>query len=77
MASVLNNDERAWRACQWLKGYLQKGPADSRDVSAAAKAQGFTRSDIKTAKRALGVETSHTTRTLWVWKLPKNLGEKD
>lgn len=70
MAPVHNGDNRTWKVCLWLQGQLQKGPADSRDISKAAKEQGFTRSEIKTAKRALGVETTHTTRTIWIWKLP-------
>lgn len=70
----MDKDGREWRACLWLKKYLQRGPADSRDVSAAAKACGFTKQEIKTAKRALGVETNHTTRTIWVWSLPHQEG---
>lgn len=70
MEPTHSGDDHTWKVCLWLRGQLQKGPTDSRDIRAAAKEQGFTRSEIKTAKRVLGVETSHTTRTIWTWKLP-------
>ena len=67
---IKHKKDTDYEAYLWLRKYLNNGPSNSYDVSEAAKKKGFTRSQIKEAKRALGVEVIHVTKTCWMWKLP-------
>ena len=52
----------------WFKDYFQKnGKAECREVIRAAKAAGFTKSEIKDAKSTLQIEST----SVIFWSLPE------
>ncbi len=62
--------------CDWLRGYLRDAPREVGEVRAAAKAAGYTRAQLKEARRMLGIwttnnwEKDHPETSRWFWQLP-------
>lgn len=64
---------------EWLYLYLcgcQGGQADYREVKAAAADTGFSRAELKAARKELGIETKSNwipgrPADEWVWCLPE------
>lgn len=62
-------------AYEWLQDYLKDGPRDLDSVRGCYRAAGFTRGQIKDAKRALHVITTSNgskdhPATVWYWSMP-------
>lgn len=56
----MEKSEKLTKAIEWLKEYLSDGNLHLVDtVREAFKATGFTRGEIKAARKALGVKTFH------------------
>jgi hypothetical protein len=53
----------------WLREYLADGPLPQTQILEAAKEAGFTKHQMDSAKRKLGVQPRKTS-TQWVWSLP-------
>lgn len=66
----------------WLHAFLAKNPlTDYKDVMRAAKNEGFSRKEMKDARKSLGVKTYHrfvagTDVKQWLWYLPSNNGRR-
>lgn len=63
----------------WLKRYLALGMSECSAVRADAFAAGFTKAELKAARKELGVKTWHQIDTLeepridnWFWYLPED-----
>ena len=54
---------------EWLKDYLQSGPASANAIQAAAEAVGISAPTLKRAKQALGILSQRDNET-WFWRLP-------
>ena len=56
----MEKTERLDKAVEWIRGYLSDGELHLVDtVREDFKAAGFTSSEIKAARKALGVKTFH------------------
>lgn len=53
----------------WLRDYLADGPLPQTQILQAAQDAGFTKHQMDSAKRKLGVQPRKTS-TQWVWSLP-------
>lgn len=61
---------------EWLRDFMfEMGPMPSKYVSVSAKAAGFTRADLRAARKDLGVRTTQVRREgedpAWYWELPR------
>lgn len=61
--------------CDWLRDYLKSGPKDSSDVRVAAYVAGYSRAELREAKRICGVRTTNNwskghPADKWFWSLP-------
>lgn len=58
----------------WLLDYLYfHGPSLTGDVRSAAKEKGYTRAELKNARKEAGVKTYHSfddVIDVWYWHLP-------
>ena len=63
--------------CDWLREYLSNGAKEVSEIRAASKAAGYTRGDLREAKRICGIQVtnnwspSQITTDQWFWKLPE------
>lgn len=63
--------------CDWLREYLRDAPREVGEVRAAAKAAGYTRAQLKEARRMLGIRTTNNWEkdppetSRWFWQLPE------
>lgn len=62
----------------WLKRYLNCGMSECGAVRSDALAAGYTKAELKAARKELGVKTWHQIDTLeepridnWFWYLPE------
>lgn len=64
-------------AAVWLRKYLRAfGPCEVEKVKAEARAQGYTRGELREAKRICLVQATNNWTpksgiTKWFWSLPK------
>lgn len=62
--------------CDWLRRYLQDGaPHNVNDIRTAAKAAGYTRGELRDAKRVCGLVSTNNAgpghrADQWYWALP-------
>lgn len=47
--------------CDWLRAFLADGPHEVAEVRNAAREAGFTRGELRNAKRACGVVTTNNS----------------
>lgn len=63
--------------CDWLRTFLKDGPRDVNDVRAAAKSAGYTKGELREAKRICFIAVTnnrsrnHPRPDHWFWSLPK------
>ncbi len=60
----------------WLRDFIGGESAPSKYVSASAKAAGFTRAELKQARKDLGIKTEHRyigdqKEEAWYWTFPR------
>ena len=67
------------QCAEWLKGYLRQEMAEVNAARNDALEAGFTRRELKEARRELGVKTHHQIDVVaepkvdnWFWYLPED-----
>lgn len=64
--------------CDWLREQLRKGPRDATEIRLDAKAAGYTRPELREAKRLCRIVTTnnwskdHPLADRWFWSLPED-----
>lgn len=63
--------------CDWLRRELKNGPVEVNKIRFEAKAAGYTRGELREAKRIYGVTVDnnwsreHPFTDQWLWSLPE------
>ena len=63
--------------CDWLRRELKNGPVEVNKIRFEAKAAGYTRGELREAKRICGVTVDnnwsreHPFTDQWLWSLPE------
>jgi len=56
----------------WLRDFLSRGPKIAKEVFSAGREDGYSKDQLKRAKKRLGVETGkHVFNGPWSWALPE------
>lgn len=64
--------------CDWLREYLRDGPKEVNEIRAAAREAGYSRFELRGAKRICGVRSKnnwtqeHPFTDRWFWELPED-----
>ncbi len=64
--------------CDWLRNFLQDGPKEVGEIRNAARAAGYTRGELREAKRICGVKATnnwspeHPVADRWFWQIPED-----
>ena len=64
--------------CDWLRDYLKAGPKEVDEIRAAAKAAGYSRFELRDARRICLIRVSnnwskeHPKTDQWLWSLPED-----
>mgnify|MGYP007084637222 FL=1 len=66
-------------ACDWLREFLRDGPKEVSEIRNAARAAGYTRGDLREAKRLCFIRVTnnydlygHPFIDRWFWHLPED-----
>ena len=75
----IREKEDSMNVCDWLRGFLRDGPKEVGEIRRAARAAGYTRGDLREAKRLcfIRVENNydpfeHPFTDEWFWYLPED-----
>lgn len=65
--------------CDWLRDYLKDGAVDVSQVRRAARDAGYTRGELREAKRICCIQTANNwsrghRADRWFWSLPEDEG---
>ncbi len=64
--------------CDWLRIFLQDGPKEVEEIRNAARTAGYTRGELREAKRICGVKVTnnwspgHPVADRWFWQIPED-----
>lgn len=64
--------------CDWLRNFLKNGPREVSDIRIAAKAAGYSRFELREARRICLIRVAnnwspeHLNTDQWYWSLPED-----